>query len=51
MDEVKIRCMKCKKDQPAKNVKELITANGRRRLAGVCAVCGTKVSVFAKSKK
>lgn len=42
----KARCMKCKVDREMKNPKELMTAKGGVRVAGVCPVCGTKMTTF-----
>jgi tetratricopeptide (TPR) repeat protein len=36
-------CVKCKKKRDMKNEKQLTMKNGRHVLAGVCAVCGTKM--------
>ena len=37
------RCMKCKKQVPIKNGKEVTMKNGMRALKGVCPNCDTKV--------
>lgn len=38
------RCMKCRKQVKIKNGREVSMKGGRKRLAGVCPYCGTKVS-------
>jgi len=45
-----IYCVKCKKKTETTNEHETTTKNGKRMLAGNCAVCGTKKGQFIKSK-
>ena len=40
-------CMKCKKQQPMKNITKKILG-GRMQVKGQCKVCGTNMSVFIK---
>ena len=45
-----IRCMKCKKQTATKD-EQVVTNNGRSRLTGACAECGTKKSKFIAGQK
>ena len=40
-------CMKCKKKHTMKSVNKKVMG-GKMHVTGLCAVCGTKMSVFAK---
>jgi hypothetical protein len=44
-------CMKCKKKNTMEKPKEVTGANGRVRMEGKCAECGTKMCVFVAAKK
>lgn len=44
-------CVRCKKKRRMTNVKKVHMKNGRRRLAGRCSRCGTRMSKFIRSKK
>ncbi len=45
------RCMKCKKQVPIKDAKEVTMKNGMRAMKGVCGTCGTKVfRILGKAK-
>lgn len=48
---VKAYCVKCKVSREIKNPVELMAANGRGRIAGVCPVCGTKMGTFISEDK
>lgn len=51
MPEYKGRCMKCKKEVPIKDSKEVVMKNGMKAAKGVCAKCGTKVfRILGKAK-
>ncbi len=47
---MKAYCVKCKAEREMKNPKIIETKNGHRRVAGVCAVCGSKMSKFLPAK-
>jgi len=45
------RCMKCKKQVPIKDAKEVTMKNGMRAMKGLCGACGTKVfRILGKAK-
>jgi len=48
---MEIYCVKCKKSQPAKDVVDTVTKNGRSAKKGKCSVCGTTVCKFVASAK
>lgn len=39
-------CPKCKTGRKVQNPKHVTMANGRKRLAGKCATCGSNVTKF-----
>ena len=50
MAEEKNYCLKCKKQQPVKNMVLKQTKNGRSMKQGNCSVCDTKVCKFVKKE-
>ena len=44
-------CIRCKKHTDTIDEHTVISKNGRPRKVGVCAICGTKKSVFISGKK
>ena len=45
-----IYCIKCREKTNTKLEKLTTTANGRNRLAGICAICNTKKGMFVNSQ-
>ena len=43
-------CVKCRQKRTIKNAKSTTTSNHRKAIKGECAVCGTKIMRFVKSK-
>ena len=48
---VLIYCVKCKKKTETQGEKKAVAKNGKPMLQGICAVCGTKKTVFVKGKQ
>ncbi len=51
MPDVIAYCVKEKKKQPMKDVREITFPNGRHAFQGICASCGTKMTKFISDKK
>lgn len=43
-------CVKCKAEREMVDPRKVETKTGKWRLAGVCKVCGSKMSTFIKMK-
>ena len=41
-------CMKCREKRDLNDVQQVTLKNGRAARQGICAVCGTKVTVMGK---
>ena len=50
-DKVSGYCARCKKNVIFIDTKEVLTKNGRKRLAGICDECKKSVSKFIKKIK
>lgn len=48
---INMYCFKCKQKTETKDIRETTTINGRPIAKGICAICGTKKSVFLKHLK
>ena len=45
---MELYCLKCKRNQVAINLVQIVSKNGKPMVQGVCSVCGGRISRFGK---